>query len=374
MVQQLQTYDLAQVTDEYLIQRGIRNKKYYASFLDCAKLTWRDLFKNTIYAVQSEWMVLKKGEPYNYVDVPIGMQRLFTVSVTNHCGNIIPLKYANQLNIIPKPISNNNCGCGGCDCSTGGLCQDVGSLTKITRLLFTINGVDYNEVTWLEVCPNGDIKEFRQIPVKKYNTFIGDGGDYNSDYSNDYLTENPPFTDYTIVTENFQKVLCKLDVKPCGCPANTTENTELFLLHCRSFCQPFAPCLQKKEICNKVNDAVNYDNCLGEVKMSECGTRIYYIPHRNHHNVEPILPKHLLVNFQTSGENCNSTVRVPEFSLECMFYGIDFRSKRFSGSLNFKEKQAVKYEYIDAQNKLILYLSPFNLENLAQVQDIVIRN
>ncbi len=371
MQNELQTYNLAEVTDQFLIEKGVRNKKYYAGYLNAARLSWRDLFKNTIYTVLSEWQPLRKGLPYNYIDVPKNMQRLFTVCLTNHCGDMVPLLYNNKVNIIQQP-KVNKCGCTACSC-TGELCEDIGGLTKITKLIFTIAGVDYFETIWLKLCPNGDILEYRSVPTKKYNDFVGDGGDYSNDYSNDYLKENPPFTDYTIVYQEFQKVLCNLDIKPCGCPENTTTNEEIFLQHCGMYCSPFAHCLRKKELCTKVFENPNYNLCLGSIKLSECGTRIYYIPHPTFKNQpNPKLPEYLLINYQTSGEDCSSMVQVPEFALNAMFYGIDYRTSRFNNIYNFKEKQAKRELYRASQNDLILYLSPFNLQVLSNVQDIPI--
>lgn len=370
MAEIMETYNIAQVTDQYLMSRGIRNKKYIPQYQLAAKLAWKDLFKNTIWSVQSQWQTLRKGDPYNYIDVPPGMQRLFSVCLTNHCNNIVPLYYNTDINIVPKP-KVNSCGCSSCTCS-GGICDDISSLTKITKFLFSVGPIDYYETDWLKVCPNGDIIEYREVPTKKYNNFIGDGGDYNNDYNNDYLTENPPFSDYTIVTEKFQNVLCKLDVKPCGCPENSVSNEEIFLQHCGGFCQPFSKCIinQKKKHCARVIEDTNYDTCLGTIKMSECGTKIFYIPHPvKPGQPSPKMPDYLLVNFQTSGENCNTMVLVPEYALETMFYGIDHKSKRFSSAINFKEKQAIKNEWRDAQNSLILFLNPFSLDRLAQIQD-----
>ncbi len=362
---------LDSVTDEYMIQRQIRNRKYYSGYLNASKWAWKKLFKNSIYSVQSEWQPLRSGLPYNYINVPKGTQRLFTVSITDHCGTIVPLRYNNYANIIPLP-KVNTCGCTACSC-TGGLCDDIGGLTKITKFLFSISGTDYYETDWIKICPNGDILEYRQVPTKKYNTFTGDGGDYNADYNNDYLIENPPFTDYTIVTEIFQRVLCKIDMEPCGCPANTTTNEEIFLQHCGPYCQPFSNCRVNKRACQKVYDNTNYNDCLGTVKMSECGTRIYYIPAPRSTGQTPLkLPEYLLVNYQTSGEDCSTQVVVPEYAIETLFYGIDHNSKRFNGMYNIKEKKDIKYAWVEAQNDLILYLSNFSLDKLAQVQDLPI--
>lgn len=369
MVETPPSYNLAEITDQYMIERMVRNRKYYAGYLSAAKNTWKDLFRNTIYSVQSQWQPLRLGEPYNFIDTPIGLERLFSVSLVDRCGNIIPLKYGNYTNIIPKPTVNT-CGCTACICS-GGICDDLSSLTKITKLLFTVNGVDYYEITWIKLCPNGDIIEFRQTPTKKYNTFTGDGGDYSNDYSNDYLIANPPFTDYEIVTVESQRILCNLTTKSCGCPENTVSNEEIFLQHCGGYCQPFSRCRTNRSLCKKVYDDTNYDDCrLGQVKMSECGTQIYYIPPQRPTGAPPAkLPEYLLVNYQVSGEKCNEMVQVPEYALECMFFGIDYRTKRFNNTFSNLEKREAKYAYTDSQNSLILYLSNFNLEVLASVQD-----
>lgn len=369
MVEISETYDLASVTDQFMISRGITNKKYFGTHLYNAKLVFKYLFKNTIYSVQSQWQPLRKGDPYPYINMPIGRQRLFSCSVVDKCGTIVPLKYGNYVNIIPQPTVNT-CSCDKCVCD-GGICEDVGGLTKITKLLFTVNGTDYYETVWVKLCPNGDIIEYRNVPVKKYSTFTGDGGDYNSDYNNDYLTENPPFSDYTIVYEDFQRILCNLEVKECGCPVNTVSNEELFLQHCGGYCQPFSRCRTNQNLCKKVYDDTNFDDCrLGQIKVSECGNKIYYIPPQRPNGVPPAkLPEYILVNYQVSGENCTETVRVPEYLLETMFYGMDYYSKRFNGMYNSLEKRESRYAWVNAQNEAILYLSNFNLQKLAQIQD-----
>src|SRR5674476_298964 len=137
-----QIYTLSECVDEYLAQRQINKKKYFSSYLISSKWAWKHLFKNTIYAVNSQWFTLKKGTPYNYIDKPKNMVRLFSASITNHCNEIVPIFYDNSINVIPKPTSSQKkCGCDSCDC--GGICEDVGSLTFTTKVLFTINGIDY---------------------------------------------------------------------------------------------------------------------------------------------------------------------------------------------------------------------------------------
>lgn len=380
-----ESYLLSQVVDKYMIRRMISNKKFYPAYLVTAGDVWRFLFKNTMFSTQSEWMTLKQCRPEDfgghgfsyYIDVPKGMNRLFNICEIDECGNQVILFYNNEMNVVVKP-KDKNCFDKPCGCA-GGLCDDINSISKTTKLLFTINNVDYYEVTWLKICPNGDIIEYREIPTKKYNNFSGDGGDYNYDYNNDYLIGNPPFSDFTIVTETFQKILCKMDLKECGCPKETEQNRETFDTHCCGF----VTCCSnsKKRRCEATIGDIN-DNGRGHVKMSDCGTKIYYKPSRHRHNwncgcgqcgSNKKLPTHLLVNFQTTGMNCSSSVLVPEYCLEAMFAGIFFFSIQYNGSYSATEKQMAKWNWVDNQNQIISFLNPFNLIELAQVQDQIIR-
>jgi len=361
------TYTLKEAVEIYLATRQINNKKYYPSFLISAIWSWKNLFKNTIYAVNSQWFTLKSGVPYNYVDMPPNVLRFFSATVVNECGEMIPLFMDNRINIIAQPTSSQKkCGCGACDC--GGLCEDINSLTYTTKVLFTISGVDYYEKDWVKVCPNGDILEYRIVPTKKYNTFTGDGGDYNRDYNNDYLIGTSPFQDFTIEYVTTQKIICKLTLLPCGCPENTVDNINLLNNYCGCYL-PFNAFCKRKQCNTKVTGEINgYDN-LGSIKVSECGTKIYYIPHPTCDGTPPLLPTSLLLNWQTSGENCNEIVQVPEYAIETLFYGIDFNSKRFNNAYSLGEKAESKYNWQDAQNQLVLFLNPLNLDYLAQIQD-----
>lgn len=357
---------LDSIVDEYLLQRQIDKKKYYASYLNMAKYVWKHLFQKTIYSVQSEWQPLRKGEPHDYIDLPKDMVRLFTIAEVNECGNIVPLFYNSEMNVISKP-KVNTCGCTACNCMSDGLCEDFGTLIKSSRLLFTINNVNYYEYSWIELCKNGDIIEYREVPTKKYNDFVGDGGDYNTDYNNDYLIANPSFSDYSVVTEKFQKIICHVDVKPCGCPKNTPENEEIILTNCSQY---FCYGARKKKHCEALIGDTN-SNGRGMVKVSECGTKAYYKPdpHKHRHK----LPEYLLVNFQTSGTNCSSAVVVPEYAIEAMMTGIDYYSVRFNAGVRPAIIEFKKYAWVSQQNDLIMYLNPFNLEELANVQDQVVK-
>lgn len=340
-------YTLAECVDEYLAQRFISKKKYFSAYMIIAKNYWKKIFKNTIYAVNSEWKPLKKGVPYNYIDKPQGLVRLFSVAQTNECGEIVPLFYNNTINIISKP-TEKKCSCDKCDCS--GLCDDINSMVYTTKLLFTDNGAEYYEKKWVKPCPNGDIIEYREVPTKKYNSFEGD--------------TSP--SDYTIVTEVFQETICKLKTKVCGCPEDTIENCELINTFCGAFL-PINACCRKKDCDNFLGEINN--NGKGSIKFSECGTKIYFIPH----DKTKKLPDYLLVNWQTSGENCSDVVQVPDYAIETMFSGIHFYSIRFNSSYSINEKNEAKWAANAGENDLIMYLNPLSLKTLSTIQNAEIK-
>jgi hypothetical protein len=354
---------LTNSTLEYLAERGVDRVKYLPKYLIHAKKVWQHLFTKTIYCVQEEWMPMKIGTPYNYVDVPQGTSRLFSASVTDKNNKTYPLYFNFDTNVTPKP-KVAKCACGKCSC-TGGLCDDVTALTKITTLLFTINGVNYNQYTWVKVCPNGDITLYKEIPTKKYNNFTGDGGAYNNDYSNDYLLAHPPFTDYTIVTEKFQETLCNIQVEPCGCPTNTVSNEQLFMQYCGCYLPDWYE--RKNRYYDIFLPQIN-SNELGSIKISDDGTKIYYIP-QNYYLQQQVVPDFMLISFQTTGIDCNTEVDVPEYAAEAFSYGLDYYSKRFNGVYNQMEKRESKYRWVEAQNELTIFLNPISLENLSKIQD-----
>lgn len=352
---------LTEATEKYIIRRQMDKKKYFVSYLTIAADVWKEMFVNTLWAVKTEWMPLKKGMPYNYIDMPRNCARLLSVSTLNHSQNIIPLFYNNQMNVVPRPVVKK-CGCDKCDCS--GLCESVNSMNYTTKLLFTINGVEYYEKIWTKYCPNGDILEYREVPTKKYNDYIGSAGDFNDDFNNAFSIGAQGFENYTIVTEKFQRILCSLKTKECGCPENTEENKCLLQEFCGCFLNWGWWNKQPQEYMPPINS-----NHKGEVKISECGTKIYYRPQR-HHGKDSRLPDYLLVSFQTTGASIEQASLVPQYALSCLWAGVDWESKRFNNRYSATEKEMARIAYEKEQNDVVLYLNPLSLEMINQTQDI----
>jgi hypothetical protein len=353
---------LGESVERYLILKGVDKKKYFAKYMVAAGEAWKDIFQKTLWATQSVWKELKDDSPYPSIDIPSNKTRIFSASVTDECGKIQPLYYNSQLNVIPRP-TQRNCSCAECNCD---MCGDISAVSVTTKELFTISGITYYQKTWLKYCTNGDILEYAETPTKKYNDFIGDGGDYNDDYSDDYSTGGNPLANFSIETVISQRKICTLATKPCGCPQQTEENECMIRDYC-GLLLPLFSCRRKK-YCNQFLENVN-NNYYGEVKISECGTKMFYKPSRFwKRDSQSKYPDFLLLNYQTSGLKPDQEAQVPEYAESCLWAGTDWYTIRFNRSYSLSEREVARTEYEREQNDVIKYLNPLSLEHIYNLQ------
>jgi hypothetical protein len=345
----------------------VDRKKYFSRYLTIAGEVWEDIFQNTLWVVKSVWMPTKLGDPFNYIDMPGDCARLLSVGVDDKCDLIQPLFYNNQLNVVSKPVTKK-CGCT-CDC--GGLCDDANSLTTTTKLIFTINGIPYYQKCWMSLCANGDILEYCETPTKKYNDLTGDAGDFNDDYNNDYDIAAAPFSDYEIVTVTSQRKICKLEVAKCGCPLETEANCQTLIDSCG--CSTSWGCRSKRKHCKQFSENIN-SNHLGEIKLSDCNTKIFYRPSRKWHScAKKEFPDYLLVNYQSTGVMPGAETLVPKYARKVLYAGIDNARKEYNGAFGIGEKQAAAEKYQKERNDVVGFLNPIDLIFMANVQNSPIR-
>ena len=362
-------YLLGEVVDKFFITRMISKKKYYSAYLNIAKDVWQNTYRNTLWEVQSRWLTVQRGDPYNFVYVPEGVSRLLSVAVEDRCHLIQPLFYNSQLNVVNKPTVKK-CGCAA-DCQCSGVCEAANSLTYTTKLVFTINNVDYYEKTWTEVCSNGDVIVYSETPTKQYNNTTGDGGDFNDDYNDDYDIESAPFSDYTVVTVKSQRKVCKLETLECGCPVESEENASLLNEYCG--CNLNWNCGLKRRHCRQYFENID-NNYYGEVKLSPCGTKIYFKPSPIWKKVSDVeVPEFLLVNFQSNGMLPTSEVLVPDYALNQMMAGIYWQSVRFNTAIPRATKEEAYTQFKMEDAELVKFLNPISLIELGTIQDAAIR-
>lgn len=352
---------MGSVLDEYLILRGVQSKKYYPAYAVAATRAWKDIFQQTIFAQASTWKLIKQDNEGLYIDVPQKIVRFFSVNTLDDCDNLVSLYYNPQINVVKRP--KGSCACNDCGCS-GGLCEDANSTVMTTKVLFTISGVDYIEKQWVKYCKNGDVIEYTETPVKKYNDLIGNGGDYNDDFSDDYSIGSSGFQNFNIVYVNKQKIICKLETESCGCPKQTEENAEKFYGCCGGYLNA---CCDKKR-CYPVFLEINPPG-YGEIKFSECNTKIYFIPGRYWVKKNKPLPTHLQVSYQVTGESFDSEAIIPDYAEVALWAGVDWYTKRLNNQYGLSEKQQAMYMWEMEKQNVIAFLNPISFEFIKNVQD-----
>lgn len=356
------TITLNEVADRYCIYAGDDTRKYLKRIQIIAKDVWTELFAGTMMVVNNEYMELKKGDPYNYIDIPSTSTRVLSVGVPDKCGNLKPLFYNQNLVTIKKP-DRKPCGCDACDC--GGLCEAIGGIVVNTKDVVIINPDAsppapqiYTEYQWLKYCPNGDIYEYRQIPTLKY-TFSP--GAYDDSYDLSYEIGE---TGSSVVVINLSRKLCTLEVSPCGCPVQNENNEKCFFEHCGCYLNTLNPAAVRR---NKLWMDCNF--WAGECKMSDCGTKIdiKWVENidKNHH---------LLLSYQTNGINVNGNSQVPNNvpTKLAMYAGIDAHKMMVNSRFTRSEKEGSMYAYIDKQNKLIEWMNPLSTEWARSLPDVAV--
>lgn len=328
----------------YLIKKFNDRRKFFKEYLIIAQEVWKEIFLNTLFVTKSSYVDLKNDGDNNYVDVPPNCLRLLSLGVRGHCDKLKPLYNNQDLDIITKPVKKA-CSCTACNCESNGLCDSVTALTVTTKEVI-IDDVVYTEYTWLSVCPNGDIMEYRKIPTTQY-TF--QRGSYDSSYDVSYEIggSEGEVVNYTLVRK-----LCALKVKPCGCPEQTPENETLFFNTCGCFLNPLSR-LGKR--CN--NFWRGCSEWAGEYKMSPCGTKVIIknLQHFEHNH-------QLLMSFQMNGVEIDGEVMIPNYATMCLHTGIEYQKILFNDKYKPVEKQQSYYKFEDEKDKIIVFLNPISIE------------
>lgn len=341
------TITLSQAVDIYCVYKDIDKRKNYKSFLILGQEVWKELFQQTIFSTKNTYVELKKGNPFNYVDIPSDSYRFFSLAVEDKCRNLKPLYYNDKLNVLVKPKSSSNrCNCETCtDC--GGMCETIGGLIPITEIV-NINGTDYTNVTWIKNCPNGDVFEYRTIWTTQY-TFNRGSYDPSYDFSYEIGTSDSEVVQYTL-----SRKLCKLETLECGCPTQTRSNEDLFAKHCGCYCNPLNPIRQR---CIKIWGDCDY--YAGSIRLSDCGTKVF-VEHVDHLD----LNHWLVMSYQTSGIDPDAQTLIPDYAKMALFTGIDYYKNLFNDRISPVIKQTQYYKYYDEQSKLIVYNNKIAIEDL----------
>lgn len=165
-----------------------KRKKYVAAFpLVYAKLKL-GTFKTTVTRK------LQVNKKINSVNLPDDVYILTSVGYQDSCLNLKPLWYNEQLKeeLLFEGSSKCSCNCG-CD----GKCWQLKSSNTL-RERIVINNIAYEKTITINTLGNGSVQKEIIEPILK------DTGE-------------------VVMVTSYEEI-CKIDLKPCGCPKQTEEN------------------------------------------------------------------------------------------------------------------------------------------------------
>lgn len=329
-------YTLAETVEQLLIRKFNQRRKYFANYFRMGEDVYKDLYRTVLPTVRSKYVpvITKDSEPFPYVEVPQHMVRFFSISITDKHGNLVEVYYNDQLNVFTKPPVQKSCGC-----STTDLCDCMDNL-QVVITPKVIDGVTYYEKVWIVCCDNGDVKQYSEVPVKKYGL---ENGDYGDDFGDDYDIINDGDS---VVVIQFYKLLGKLESKPCGCPVETENNRDLILNKCGChlglrprYCTEW---YGRKKI-----------RCTGEMKFSECGTKIY---------LKDVCADNgfVVISFQSDEVKCGEEILIDDFARKGIWTGIEEESITYHPRSSQNQIEGAHQRHLRSKSEIFEFLNPVN--------------
>jgi hypothetical protein len=336
MATQSPKYALAEVVDGYFLRKFNQRRKYFGNYLQIAQDVYKVLYRNILPTIKSKYVKVYPADannPYPFVYLPDNFIKFYGASVTNKNGDLIEVVYNAEMNVFTKPAENPK----GCGCSNS-VCDCVDNL-QVVMTEKVIDGTTYYQKDWVVCCDNGDVKQYSEIPVKKYGT---DGGSFSDDYGDDYDIVSDGTN---VVVIQVYKNLGRLETKDCGCPIESDNNKNIIFNKCGCF-------LGLKPDCCKIWYDKNIQ-CTGEMKFSECGGKLYL------KNVKDD-GGYVVISGQIDPAKCDEEIEVDDWAREAVWFGMDYQSIVFVPTVPAVSKKEAERRWMKAQTDLFIYLNPIN--------------
>lgn len=325
---------LTDTTNEYMLATLNDRRKYFINYLSHAKWIWKQLMWNTLWAIKHKYVEVDCTTSPHSILIPKDMVRFININVVDDCDKIRSLTFDENMNTLPVPKKKKTCGVCGDDNELGQCVSDIALVQKDV----IIDGETYVEKIWKKVTASGDLVEVREVPVKKYEV------------EDVYDDENNGDHEYEIGYETITRVICKLEVKPCGCVKNTDDNKKLINDHCG--CQ-LNSCSQK--YCDP-KFAQKYAK-FGAIKIED--GRIYITGNKS---------SQVILSYQTNGECNESELMIPEYAVNAVIFGIDYRAKALAPGYDRFEKKEAERAWNRAKQDLEEFLNPIIMTEFMDVQ------
>jgi hypothetical protein len=222
------------------------------------------------------------------------------------------------------------CKCQKCNCTVD-FCSSFSSNT-LTEEDVTINGQVYKKVTKQRICPNGDIM---QEITEPYGADAGQIGDEASVMGIQYRTR--------------EVLIEKLEMKDCGCIADTPEN----LRKCAQYCGVPPSC--SSDECEKY-----FQQREGKYR-DDSETQTVYVWDCN--------ARYALVSYVSNGEGRCEEIMIPEYYRDALYAGMFYFSIQFKTNIGAYEKRMADDKFDQECMELVKFENPIDMEAIRETQD-----
>ena len=142
------------------------------------------------------------------------------------------------------------------------------------------------------------------------------------------------------------KNLGRLETKDCGCPVESEANEDLIFNKCGCF-------LSAKPKCCRVWYDKSRIDCTGEMKWSECGSKLYLKDVKDDNGFA-------VIHYQVDPVECLDEIIVDTMAKWPIWYGMDYESNVFNPRSNANILREMERRYQKAINEYFEYLNPIN--------------
>lgn len=336
---------LSEVVSEFNVAQNNVKENHFISNLRHAKWIWKELLWTNVWSLAQVYVPIVDGK----IQLPQDVIRVVNISVMDKCGKIQPLGHNPNINTLDIRCSTNPCGCacGGEDT----YCAQVEGITVKTEQV-TIGDAEYPKTTYTRSDRAGNIFEIANIP-----TF-------------DVATSEVVFIEQ-------RTLLCKVEVTESGCIKATEPNRIALTQYCGCYFSYGSPDYSYLE-----NTSAYWAGCCDWRHREEC-KRAIHVSHNDYGyyswdakandivHIKHTEATSVIVSYQTSGENGNQEMLIPEYALDAMMAGIFWRQRQYSPVAPWGDKLQSKFAYNAAKTALFEFQHPIRMDDFVRSQNIL---
>lgn len=326
---------LSEVIDELMIAQGNDKRNHYFAYLTHAKWVWKDLLRKTIWSITQKLVDVPDNK---IITLPVGIDRLIGISVTDHHNNLQVILQNPNINTLKAVCAPKKCSCLSCN-GNDSLCAFIDEISMRTETVH-IGGFPFTKRIFNQKDERGNLIEIIETPV------------YDADVSTSnhvrYLTT--------------KRIICELEVDKLCCIKPTERNRTLIFEHCGNYLKSCEG-LNYHSIKEDKVDLVPYSSDYGYWNWeANSKGKIYLSGSR---------AKQVIISYQTNGDCELGELMVPEYALDTVLLGIAHRQAVYAPTavISLSEKQYRQSQFLTSKTKLEQYLNPIDANEFMRLQE-----